>query len=79
MIYISNHVVEEHPKFKVHKHALKKLIKKAGEDIDQMHKKLVRRYGSKGAHLAKEKYNKHIDAINKWMSTLTKNDTDGYI
>jgi len=67
----------EHPKFKHHKDKLEKLIHKAGNDIDIFHKKLVRRYGPKGAKLAKEKADKHTQEIMKWMSTLTKNDTDG--
>ena len=71
--------IDKHPKFKHHKAHLEKLFKKAGEDIDKLNKKLVRRYGPKGLQLAKEsKFNKHIEAINTWMSTLTKNDTDGY-
>lgn len=67
----------QHPKFKHHKVDLKKVIKKAGKHLEKLHKKVLKKYGPKGAKMVSEKYNKHVDAIKKWMSALTKNNTDG--
>eukprot|EP00794_Sanderia_malayensis_P014330 gene14330-15821_t len=69
--------VDAHPLLKEHKINLHKLIKKAGKDVEKWHKKFAKKFGLKDNKEADKKFHKHWKMINKWMSTLTKNDTDG--
>lgn len=52
-------------------------MKQAGQDVENWYKKFAKKHEIKGSKHANRKFHKQWKRINKWMSTLKKNDTDG--
>ena len=72
IVHIS--IAAEHPKFKHHKEDLHNVIKKAEKHLKKLHRKFEKLYQTGDAKKAKDK---QMKAIKKWMSSLTKINTDG--
>ena len=52
-------------------------MKQAGKDVQDWFEKFSKRHGIKGSKHANHEFHRQWKRINKWMTTLKKNDTDG--